>query len=102
MASSTGDTKPTTLEVTESLNGFDEIAIEQAFGRDLDDLNGRHYLRALIFIMKRRDGVDVVKAKRAAMEVPIKELGDHFAEEEEEVFEDEPETEQGKGGSAPE
>lgn len=93
--------KPTALEVSESLSGFDEEAIERAFGKEYDDLNGRNTLRALIFTMRRREGLDDAKAKKAAMEVPMGQLTDHFAAASQELDETDPETEAGKESSSP-
>jgi hypothetical protein len=93
------NSKPTVTEVQNTLNGFDEIAIEKAFGAEYDDLNGRNTLRALIFTMKRRDGLDDIKARKAALEVPMDQLVGHFADDANEVDEDEPETDAGKTGA---
>lgn len=90
----------TARETLRSLNGFDEIAIEKAFGKELDDLSGRATLRALIFVVEKRNGVTDKDAKAIAMGIPIRELDDHFAKPVEEVDDDEPETDQGKEPSA--
>lgn len=95
------NTKPTVVETQNSLNGFDELAIEKAFGAEYDDLNGRNVLRALIFTLKRREGLDDIKARKVVLEIPMDQLVTHFAEDANEVDEDEPETEAGKESSAP-
>ncbi|WP_028654880.1 hypothetical protein [Nocardioides sp. J54] len=90
----------TAVEAMNSLNGFDEIAIEKAFGQDFDDLNGRATVRAVIFVLEKRAGASDKDAKQYAMSVPMGQLDDHFESNPEEVDEDEPETEQGKDSSA--
>lgn len=90
----------TAPEAMKSLNGFDEIAIEKAFGRDFDDLNGRATVRAVIFVLERRGGASDKDAKAHAMSIPLGELDQCFEETEDEVDEREPETDQGKGSSA--
>lgn len=89
----------TAKETLESLNGFDEIAIEKAFGKEFDDLGGRATVRALIFIQRKRAGDNDKDAKTFALSVPMGQLDDHFAKPAEEVDEDDPETDAGKGNS---
>lgn len=64
----------------ESLNGYEEIAIEKAFGFSLDNLedNAMRGIRALVFVLRRRDGLDHKAAHRAAMELTIGQLMDMF------------------------
>lgn len=90
----------TATETLESLTGFDEIAIEKAFGREFDDLGGRATVRALIFIQRKRAGDSDKDAKNYALEVAIGKLDDHFAAPAEEVDDDDPETDAGKEPSA--
>lgn len=70
-------------EVFESLNGFDEIAIERAFG-EITSLKDRPmmFLRALLFIETRREGQKDAEAKQAAMNATMRELTDHFRSDE--------------------
>lgn len=71
-------------EVFESLNGFDEIAIERAFG-EITSLKDRpmFFLRALVFIERRREGLNDKDAKQAAMDATMRDLTDYFATDEE-------------------
>lgn len=64
----------------ESLNGYEEIAIETAFGFRLDNLedNAMRGIRALVFVLRRREGLDHKAAKHAAMELTLRQLMDLF------------------------
>lgn len=66
-------------EVFESLNGFDEIAIEKAFG-EVTSLKDKPmmFLRALLFIETRREGKKDNEAKQVAMNATMKQLTDYF------------------------
>ena len=90
----------TARETMRSLNGFDEIAIEKAFGKELDELGSRESVRALIFIQRKRAGDNDKAAKDFALGIPMGQLDEHFAAPAEEVDENEPETEQGKESSS--
>lgn len=72
--------KPSADEVTESLNGFDEIAIEQAFGKPLTDLSDTMAARALVFVLKRRDGLSDKDARREVMQMTLGVVMDSFGE----------------------
>ena len=99
---SAGTTTLTYTEQVEMLTGHDEQAIEKQFGKDLDSLRFTMQLRALVFCDKRRGGSTDKDAYKAAMDLPLKDLGDQFADEEPEVDADEPITEQGKEPSSDE
>jgi len=83
----------TTEEIAGSLTGFDEIAIEKAFGAPPNELGQLRTVRSLIFTHRRREGDNDIQAYNAAMELPITEVGDYFAQES---------AESGKDNSAPE
>lgn len=88
----------TAEELSESLTGFDEIAIEQHMGIDVyadAERKPMKALRALVFVHRRREGDDDATAKQAALEMPLKAVQDYFAEDEE-ITPDAPETESGK------
>lgn len=90
-------------EFFESLNGFDEIAIQKAFGAkpiDLSETDKSALLRSLVFVAKKRDGLDDKAAKQYAMEATFGELNSFFAEDREPTPET-PETEEGKGELPP-
>lgn len=89
-----GDQRPTADEVLESINGFEEAAVEKAFGSDPIELaQGNKYMkfiRALVFVVKKREGLNDVQARQAAMEMPMSELQNFFVEPEEEEAEEAP------------
>lgn len=78
-------------ELYESTTGYDDIAIERAFGGSLIDWapnedTGSHghpmkLLRALIFVAERREGLKDPEAKHAALNMSVKDCQDYFAEE---------------------
>lgn len=98
-------TELTALEVQNSLNGFDEIAIEKHMGTDLVEMVNANkmstFMRSLIFVHLRHQGLSDVDAKQGAMEVTLGDLESYFADEPEEIFEDEPESDPGKESTAP-
>ncbi len=93
-------------EFADTLTGFDEIAIETHMGFSVYDAEkasqGIKSLRALVFVAKLRDGLNAPDAKKAALEMTAGVLNEFFADEPEDVIEDEPDSDAGKGGSAPE
>jgi hypothetical protein len=98
---STMDQAPQTMEdVAQSLTGFDEIAIAQQFGRTVTDLgqnDATMFARALVFIIKRRDGATDEEAKNAALEMSLKDSAAVFAtpSEEESGKDEQPEEQPG-------
>jgi hypothetical protein len=83
----------TAEQVFDSVTGFDEIAISQHFGRTVMEMAEKDpsmFVRALIFVAKRREGATDDEARNAALEMPFKEYSDYFAPESvEEVGKDE-------------
>ncbi len=75
---------PKVEDVTGSLSGFDELAIEQKFGGDLGSLSGTMSLRALVFVLERRSGADDKTAYGAAMRKTLVECRDAFDHEDDE------------------
>ncbi|KAA1424310.1 hypothetical protein [Nocardioides antri] len=91
-------------EVIETLTGFEEIAIEKQFGNNWQDLAGdaqTMFLRALVFVLLRRDGKNDLEAKQEVMEMTLRECKDRFLDDEEEPNPDEPVTESGKDDTQP-
>lgn len=89
-------------DLFESLTGFDEIAIEKAFGEPLHTLRQRPFtfVRALVFIDQKRTGLKDPEAKQAALALPMRDLNDYFpAPEPAELDPDEPDTDAGKDAS---
>lgn len=92
----------TTEELADSLTGFDEIAIKKAFGVPISalspDQKGQggdvfQFLRALIFVHRRREGENDITAYNSAQNLRTAELNAYFADES---------AESGKDSSAPE
>lgn len=84
-----------------TLSGWDEIAIEKAFGEDFLTLRkrGTTMVRALVFVAFKREGQKHDEAYASAMNMPMRGLETYFAEEEPELDPDDPETDQGKDGT---
>lgn len=90
----------TATEVMNSINGFDELAIEKFFGFDLySQAEAKPVLaqRAAIFVDLRHGGETDRAAYDRAMGMTISDLSGYFDEEPDEVLPDEPDTEPGKG-----
>lgn len=104
METKDGTTPPTDAELLESLTGYEELAIEEAFGKTLDVLaagSNTMLNRALIFVDLRRGGAKVAEARKQAMELPVKTVLERFAADEDELMPDEPVGESGKGDEPP-
>jgi hypothetical protein len=107
------ETSQTTDEILDSLTGHEETWIAEQFGRPIGEFIPQPgmYRRALIFVLKRRDGVNEDDARNAAMDMRLKDVLDFFpdvngvepdaaaAEEIEESGKDEPDPEQLPGTS---
>lgn len=85
-------------EMFESLNGYDEIAVARHFDAEISALRKRPFvfMRALVFVHHRREGLADHDAKDAALNLTLRDLDDYFAEAVEEINDEEPETEPGK------
>jgi hypothetical protein len=95
----------TVSEAMETLTGFDEIAVEKTFGIDFYAGNESHPLRpvrAMVFVLKRREGMSDNDAKDFALGLTAKDLNEFFEDEPDEVMPEEPVTEAGKEPSMPE
>lgn len=89
--------KPTPQEVAESLTGFDEIAIKQKFGmalKPLGDEDQTQFLRALVFVLRRRDGKQDAEAFHLAQSATLAEVSEEFQQPgaADEDFEEQPPT----------
>ncbi|GAB3990119.1 hypothetical protein [Nocardioides marmoraquaticus] len=73
--------KLTGQEVANSLTGFDEIAIKQAFGNSLDQLDPITVARACGFVLMRRSGQGDRDAYHSVMSMTQGSLQDLFAVE---------------------
>jgi hypothetical protein len=85
------ETNLTAEEVLDSLSGFDEMAIKQHFGATLAELTKDETMlgRALVFVVKRRDGASDDTARNDALNLSLKGVLGYFAEESEESGKDE-------------
>ena len=107
--------KLTAQEVTESLTGWDEIAIEDAFGRTLEEMADEEGHRQ-IMLMRALGAVVVARSKnleagsfpkafkdayREVMGMRQSQVTGLFAEEPDDVMPDEPDSESGKDDSVP-
>lgn len=83
------DTKINAEQVFNTLNGYEEIGIQKAFGTDIGTLatSGQNIqvMRALVFVVARRDGLTHADAEKRAMEIPFAELLEMFETEEDPV-----------------
>lgn len=98
-------TDTTVTEMTESLTGFEEIAIEKHMGIDVyaeGEAKPLRVMRALIFAYLTREGMSAHEAKDAAQGLPMKACLDYFADDPAELDDDDPETPVGEGASAAE
>lgn len=88
-------------EVFDSVNRFDEIAIARAFGEDIYVLKEKpfDFLRAMAFVVMRRDGATDAEAKERAFLLGTRQARDFFAPDVEEFDPEEPVTEAGKDDS---
>jgi hypothetical protein len=96
-------TDKTAEEVMQSLTGFDEIAIAQRFGAKVLKIakeDETSFLRSLVFIEKRREGLKDGDAWQAVMEMPLAEVQEYFPDDDE-FDPDEPDTASGKGSMTP-
>jgi hypothetical protein len=91
--------KQTAAEVYNSVTGFEEIAVATHFGHTVEDLGAndvRMFARSMVFVVKRREGLDDAAAREAALALPFKELNENFfaADSEEKAGKDEQPEEQ--------
>lgn len=71
--------RPTITVFLRTLTGFDELAIEQKFHRNLGDLTASMMIRALAFIVFRRRGMDDTDAYQEVMAGPFGAMDDLFS-----------------------
>lgn len=70
--------------LTRSLNGFEEMVIEQHFRAPVHVLmqKGTPGMRALLFVLAKRDGAADVDAFRTVMLLPLEDVVSRFVDEE--------------------
>lgn len=73
----------TTDEVLDSLTGHEELWIADQFGKPVSGfiLDPGMYRRILMFIVKRREGVNENDARKAVMDMQLKDVLEFFATE---------------------
>lgn len=81
----------TAEEVLESLTGFDEMAISQHFGRPVGAFAEDQSMlaRVLVFVLKRREGLNDDDARNAVLNLPLREVLAFFPSESAESGKDE-------------
>lgn len=91
----------TAEDFLKTLTGFDEIAIQKAFGATLKGMMEDDFrlARSLVFVDRRRSGLKDADAYTEAMNLPMGALTEWFATEEPEAFPEEPVTDQGKAAA---
>lgn len=90
-------------EMIQSLTGFEELAIEKNMGVDPyadGERKPMAVMRALVFVVRKREGLGDRDARQAAMGMPMGELQGLFADEVQELDPESPVTPAGEG-SAP-
>lgn len=95
--------KVSVSEMSESITGFDEIAIERVMGVDLyaqDNQKPMMLMRSLVFVAFKREGLADHEAREKALSLSVKDINNFFEEEADDAIPSEPDSEQGKDGSA--
>lgn len=90
----------TASEMVQSLTGFEELAIERHMAVDPyadAERKPMAVMRALVFVLRKREGLKDADAREAAMSMPMGDLQNLFAEEEPELDPENPETAAGEG-----
>lgn len=72
---------PLASETVNSFTGFDEIAIARYFQKDMSELPATTSMRAMLFVLKRREGTKDSDAYKFVMSMPLGEVTGSFADE---------------------
>lgn len=75
--------KPTVADMPHNLfvrtfDGYEEVAVQQAFGDDIDGLGFGLQLRALVFVSRLRGKVDAGAARREVMGMTVQQILNEF------------------------
>lgn len=67
-------------DVFNSLNGWEELAIKKAFGSEIsgNDLSGTMRIRALYFVLEKREGNNDMTARQSAFDAPLSMIQGRF------------------------
>lgn len=70
----------TVQDAADSLTGFDELAIVKLFGRTVTEISSDHtmFLRALAFIIERRNGKSDTESYKAVMTMSMHDAMAYF------------------------
>ncbi|WP_134739996.1 hypothetical protein [Nocardioides sp. 503] len=66
------------MEFLRTLDGYEELAIEQTFGRDIDSLGFGLQLRALVFVSRLRGKVEASAARREVMGMTVRQIFNEY------------------------
>lgn len=94
--------KITASEMVQSLTGFEELAIEHHMRIDPyadGATKPMSVMRALVFVLRKREGMKDTDARQAALSLPMGQLQGLFAEETPELDPENPETPAGEGSA---
>lgn len=74
--------RPGLEELAESLNGWEEIAVQKTFGFSIDKFeeHGTIGIRALAYVELKREGANDKAAHKAAMDLTLRELVERYPE----------------------
>lgn len=74
--------RPGLEELAESLNGWEELAVQKSFGFSIDKFeeHGTIGIRALAYIELKREGANDNVAKHAAMDLTLRQLVERYPE----------------------
>lgn len=72
--------RPGLEELAESMNGFEEIAVQKSFGLSVEQLEGTIAARAFVFVELKRGGAKDAAAYKESMEMTLRGLTERFPE----------------------
>lgn len=87
--------KLSVIEVADSVTGYEEREVLEQFDRPLGDLqftNSAAWARALVYVLKRREGTNEIDALDAALKLAFKDVWSVFDTESAESGKDEPDS----------
>lgn len=68
------------MDVLRSMNGHEEEKVEATFGRDIDMLPFARQLRALVFVLRIRTGLDAIAAHQVVMGMTLQQILQEFSD----------------------
>lgn len=96
------DERPGLEELAESLNGWEELAVQKMFGFSIDKFeeHGTLGIRALAYVEIKREGTNDKVAHQAAMDLTLRQLVERYPEMDEDNVPDPMATLQADEGKA--